>query len=180
MPNLRLQPRPRPGRLQPPAACFQPPEPSPQPVRPAPACGRLLCLPAAEETMGVKRSNMNVKSMQRVSGTVVVVVLMAACGATSGVQRPGAARCSARAGRRHPEDRVRENHPVERPRGDPVRRPSAAARGRQPLVSRRTRQRRARTHRLRASLRAHDVPGVEARPGRHALQDRSKARARAA
>ena len=36
-----------------------------------------------------------------------------------------------------------------------------------------------RPHRLRASVRAHDVPGLEARAGRHALPDRSKAPAAA-
>ena len=47
---------------------------------------------------------------------------------------------------------------------------AAADGGRQPLVSRRPRQRDPGTHRLRAPLRAHDVPGLEARRRRHALQ----------
>ena len=59
---------------------------------------------------------------------------------------------------------------AERPRGDPLRGSSRAARGRRPLVSRRPRARSAGPHGLRAPVRAHDVPGLEAHRERRALQ----------
>ena len=59
---------------------------------------------------------------------------------------------------------------AERPRGHPVGGPSAAARGRRRVVPRRARERSGRAHGLRASLRAHDVSGLEARAWRLALQ----------
>ena len=52
---------------------------------------------------------------------------------------------------------------AERPRGDPVRGSPRAARRRGRLVSRRARARSAGPHGLRAPVRAHDVPGLEAR-----------------
>ena len=58
----------------------------------------------------------------------------------------------------------------ERARSDPLRGSSRAARRRRRLVSRRPRARSARPHGLRAPVRAHDVPGLEAHRERRALQ----------
>ena len=64
---------------------------------------------------------------------------------------------------RDSESRVREVHAAERPAGHPARRPEAADRPREPVVPRRLEEREDRAHRLRAPLRAHDVPGLEER-----------------
>ena len=69
-----------------------------------------------------------------------------------------------------PQLDVREDHAAERPRGDPQPEARAADGGREPLVPRRPRQRGGRPHRVRAPLRAHDVPELEARARGLALQ----------
>ena len=69
-------------------------------------------------------------------------------------------------GERHAEGGVREVHAAERPAGHPARRSQAADRAREPVVPRRVEEREARPHRLRAPVRAHDVPGLEERRGR--------------
>ena len=74
------------------------------------------------------------------------------------------------AAERHSEARHRKVHAAERARSDPLRGSPRAARRRRPLVSRRPRARGARPHGLRAPVRAHDVPGLEAHRERCALQ----------
>ena len=100
-------------------------------------------------------------------------------GARAAGPEPGRVRPDVRAGHhddaviddaRHAKHPVREVRARERPRGDRVGGPSAAARGRRPLVPRRAGQRSGRAHGLRASLRAHDVSRLEARARRLALQ----------
>ncbi len=73
--------------------------------------------------------------------------------------------------RRRPHDQVRGLRAPERAARDHRGGPSPAARRREPLVSRRARQRGARAHGLRAPVRAHDVPGLEARAGQRAHRD---------
>ena len=74
--------------------------------------------------------------------------------------------------------RASDIHAAERARGDLLRGQAAADGRREPLVPRRAGQRDAGPHRLRAPLRAHDVPGLEARRRRHAFQAaRSRRRA---
>ena len=63
-----------------------------------------------------------------------------------------------------PRAQVREIHAAERPGGDPPRGPQAPDRRRERLVPRRLEEREAGAHRLRAPLRAHDVPGLGERP----------------
>ena len=90
--------------------------------------------------------------------------------AASGRVYVGAHAWRAGAAERHPEARHRKVHARERARSDPLRGSSRAARGRRPLVSRRPRARSARPHGVRALVRAHDVPGLEAHRERRALQ----------
>ena len=89
----------------------------------------------------------------------------AACGGGGSERTRAGAACQYRA-----PHRVREIHAAERARRDSERRQAAAARVGESLVSRRAGQRGSRPHRLRAPLRAHDVPGLEARAARHAFQ----------
>ena len=63
----------------------------------------------------------------------------------------------------HSASAVRDVHAAERARSDPVAGSPAADRRGQYLVSRRAGQRGPGPHRLRAPVRAHDVPGLEAR-----------------
>ena len=90
---------------------------------------------------------------------VVVLALVALAPGLAG-QTPG------RHPGRHSEGRVREVHAAQRPAGDPARRPQAADRPREPVVPRRVEEREDRPHRLRAPVRAHDVPGLEERQRR--------------
>ena len=75
-----------------------------------------------------------------------------------------------RYGRGRAGHRVREVHAAQRARSHPVAGSPAADGRRQPLVPRRPRQRGRGPHRLRAPVRTHDVPGLEARAERRALQ----------
>ncbi len=79
-------------------------------------------------------------------------------------------RAEPRDGRGCSATRVHDVHAGERPESHLLAGQAAAHGGGQSLVSRRPRQRDPGAHRLRASLRAHDVSGLEARRGRHALQ----------
>ncbi len=74
-----------------------------------------------------------------------------------------------------PRIAVREVHAAERARGDPQPEPHAADGGGEPLVPRRPGERGSRAHRLRAPVRAHDVPELEARAARLAPSRCSKA-----
>ena len=71
---------------------------------------------------------------------------------------------------RHSAAHVREVHAAERARSDPQPEARPADGGGEPLVPRRPRQRSGRPHRVRAPVRAHDVPELEARARRLALQ----------
>ena len=64
------------------------------------------------------------------------------------------------------EGGLREARAAERPAADPARRSQAADRPREPVVPRRLEEREAGAQRLRAPLRAHDVPGLDARARR--------------
>ena len=100
--------------------------------------------------------------------TLFFAMIVAAATALPGCTRaPESAQTARSAG--DADARVREVHAAERSRGHPVGGSPAAARRGEPLVSRRSGQRRAGTHRVRAPLRAHDVPGLEARARRLAL-----------
>ena len=77
-------------------------------------------------------------SMIRSFAVAALALTTFVAGCSRGPEAPAA---TAHAGQRHSEDRVREVHAAERPRGDPVRGSPAAAGGGEPLVSRRPRQR---------------------------------------
>ena len=94
-----------------------------------------------------------------------------------GRRNPRRVRPPPRRRRRSAEGGVREVHAAERPAGDPARRSEAADRPREPVVPRRLEERADGPHRLRAPLRAHDVPGLEERQ-RGLLQLRRDAPAR--
>ena len=73
------------------------------------------------------------------------------------------------ASRRHPEARHREVHAAERARSDPFGGSAAAASSASTSGITWSGARGAGPHRLRAPVRAHDVPGIEARAGRFAF-----------
>ncbi len=75
------------------------------------------------------------------------------------------AAAAAPAAHRPAEARVRKVHASQRPAGHPARRSEAAHGQRQPVVPRRLEERADGAHRLRPSLRAHDVPGLRQREG---------------
>ena len=87
-----------------------------------------------------------------------------------------AARPRGAGGDRGAEGRVREARAAERPAADPARRSQAADRPRQPVVPRRLEERAAAAQRLRAPLRAPDVPGLDARARRVPVADREDGR----
>ena len=96
--------------------------------------------------------------------------------ATSSTHETTPPRRAAPARRGHCPDAVRSRrdlHAAQRPHRGGPRGPLESAGGRQRLVSRRVRARGGRSPRLRASLRAHDVPGIRQRGRRPALRDRA-------
>ena len=107
--------------------------------------------------------------MIRIPAIRVALVVAAICHVAG--HAVGADRASGGGGADVPRAAVRDVHAAERPAGDPEPGSPAAAGGREPLVPRRSRQRRARPHRLRAPVRAPDVPGLEAHAARFAFPD---------
>ena len=92
------------------------------------------------------------------------------------VQTPPAAQNAAGGSRGYSATAVREVRAAERARGDPQSEPPSPDGGGEPLVSRRAGQRGAGTHGVRASVRAHDVSGLEARAARRPFSAARKSR----
>ena len=105
----------------------------------------------------------------RLSFLIALVVVALTAGAR-GRRAAGTIGAGQQGCRPRPAPRASDLHAAERAQGHPLAGHAAADGGRQPVVPRRAGQRDPGPHRLRAPVRAHDVPGLQACGRRHPLQ----------